>query len=192
MGWQYVQNREVITAMYRFNQAWLLDSTNAEAYHGFGYITGMFEAYKESFDNFDRGLRCDSSNIELLKDYVFMIIVKQKTAPSSSDISHAERLIRHTLAVNPNYAYAHHLNAKVLFYKRDYAEAWESLYLAKLKGSNSFDQVFIKVLHARMPDPRKELVKNYASSFPFLASFPEMSPKTPPLIPNSPFLILNF
>lgn len=160
LGWQSIQNRDAITAMNRFNQAWLLDSTNAEAYRGFGYILGMFEAYSESFSHFNRAVHYDSSNVGMLNDYVFMMLVKQKALPTKSDIINAEKLNLHALSLNPSHGYTHQLMSKILYYKNDYEEAWESLYRSKKNGNERFDQDFIKDLHAKLSDPRKEFVKD--------------------------------
>ena len=38
-GWSYWQKQDRATAMSRFNQAWLLDPENGDAYHGFALAT---------------------------------------------------------------------------------------------------------------------------------------------------------
>ncbi len=38
-GWSYWAKRDIATAMSRFNQAWLLDPENGNAYHGFALVT---------------------------------------------------------------------------------------------------------------------------------------------------------
>jgi tetratricopeptide (TPR) repeat protein len=40
-GWGYWARRDLGTAMSRFNQAWLLDPENGDAYHGFALVTSM-------------------------------------------------------------------------------------------------------------------------------------------------------
>lgn len=47
LGWQYFFRNDFSTAMKRFNQDWLLDPNNPEAYWGFGLIRkkeGDYEA----------------------------------------------------------------------------------------------------------------------------------------------------
>lgn len=41
LGWQYFFKGDVDTAMKRFNQAWLLNHDNGDAYHGFAVITAQ-------------------------------------------------------------------------------------------------------------------------------------------------------
>lgn len=40
-GWSYWAKRDLATAMSRFNQAWLLDPENGNAYHSFALITSV-------------------------------------------------------------------------------------------------------------------------------------------------------
>tara|TARA_R110000868_G_scaffold295250_4_gene555681 strand:- start:1093 stop:1434 length:342 start_codon:yes stop_codon:yes gene_type:complete len=39
-GWEYFYKDDNDTSMKRFNQAWLLDKTNAQVYWGFGNLLG--------------------------------------------------------------------------------------------------------------------------------------------------------
>lgn len=40
-GWSYWAKRDLVSAMARFNQAWLLDPENGNAYHGFALVTSV-------------------------------------------------------------------------------------------------------------------------------------------------------
>ncbi|NOU36898.1 MAG: hypothetical protein HOO88_09040 [Kiritimatiellaceae bacterium] len=40
LGWKYYDRNDLSTAMKRFNQAWLLNTNNADAYQGLGAIVG--------------------------------------------------------------------------------------------------------------------------------------------------------
>jgi tetratricopeptide (TPR) repeat protein len=67
-GWGYYYQNKPDTAMMRFNQAWLLDSLNAEIYWGFGILTGIQKKYKESSDLFERSLQLNPSDAKVLGD----------------------------------------------------------------------------------------------------------------------------
>lgn len=41
LGWQYFFRGDVATAIQRFNQAWLLNPENGDAYHGFAVVTAQ-------------------------------------------------------------------------------------------------------------------------------------------------------
>jgi Tfp pilus assembly protein PilF len=40
-AWSYWTKRDIATAILRFNQAWLLDPENGDAYHGFALVTAV-------------------------------------------------------------------------------------------------------------------------------------------------------
>ena len=61
-GWKYFYNNDFDSAMMRFNQAWLLDSTNADIYWGFGNILGRQHKFQESLKYFDKSLSFNSKN----------------------------------------------------------------------------------------------------------------------------------
>ena len=48
--------------MMRFNQAWLLDRTNADVYWGFGNLLGMKGQYKESISLFKKSISLNAKN----------------------------------------------------------------------------------------------------------------------------------
>ena len=48
--------------MMRFNQAWLLDSLNADVFWGLGDLVGQQKKYKESVVFFDHSLRLNAAN----------------------------------------------------------------------------------------------------------------------------------
>jgi len=56
LGFNNLQKGDVRTAMYRFNQAWLLDPKNENDYWGFGAVYFNFNDYKEALMQFEKGL----------------------------------------------------------------------------------------------------------------------------------------
>lgn len=64
-GMEYAKKGDPKTAMYRLNQAWLLDSKNAEAYHGFGYVMAGLGAFKEALNEYNEGLKFAPENEQM-------------------------------------------------------------------------------------------------------------------------------
>jgi tetratricopeptide (TPR) repeat protein len=62
MGWNCFDVNDFDQAMKRFNQAWLLDSSNADIYWGFGNVLGKQSEFKESLEYFDRSIHLNSNN----------------------------------------------------------------------------------------------------------------------------------
>jgi len=67
-GWQYLYSKKLDTSMMRFNQAWLLDSLNADIYWGFGNLLGMQGKYKESIPFLERSLKINPDNAKVWND----------------------------------------------------------------------------------------------------------------------------
>ena len=67
-GWQYFHSRNLDTSMMRFNQAWLLDSLNADVYWGFANILGVQRKFKESLSFFERSTKLNPNNANVWND----------------------------------------------------------------------------------------------------------------------------
>jgi tetratricopeptide (TPR) repeat protein len=62
-GWAYFYKNQFDTAMMRFNQAWLLDSLNADIYWGLGNILGLRDKnFNESLIYLERSLKLNPNN----------------------------------------------------------------------------------------------------------------------------------
>ncbi|MEA5258621.1 hypothetical protein VB264_12565 [Arcicella aquatica] len=61
-AWEYYYKNDFDTSMKRFNQAWLLDSTNADVYWGFGNILGRQLKFDESLIYFNKSLKLNAKN----------------------------------------------------------------------------------------------------------------------------------
>ncbi len=61
-AWAYFYKKDYDNSMKRFNQAWLLDSTNADVYWGFGNILGMQLKFEESLTYFNKSLKLNPKN----------------------------------------------------------------------------------------------------------------------------------
>lgn len=67
-GWQYYRLNKTDTAIMRFNQAWLLDSLNADIYWGFGNLLGLQGKFKDSISFFEKCLRLNPNNASAWND----------------------------------------------------------------------------------------------------------------------------
>jgi tetratricopeptide (TPR) repeat protein len=68
LGFQYYYRPDFKTAMYRFNQAYLLDSTNTDIFWGYGAIYMAFGQYELAKKQYQVGLAIDSTNNHLMTD----------------------------------------------------------------------------------------------------------------------------
>jgi len=68
LGFKYLYT-DIKTAMYRFNQAYLLDPTNSDIYWGFGAVYMILGQEKKGLDQYREGLKMDPNNPRILTDY---------------------------------------------------------------------------------------------------------------------------
>lgn len=68
LGFQYYYRQDFKTAMYRFNQAYLLDSTNTDIFWGYGAIYMFFGRFDLAKEQYDQGLSIEPDNTHLLTD----------------------------------------------------------------------------------------------------------------------------
>ena len=68
LGFQYLY-KDIKTAMYRFNQAYLLDSTNTDIYWGYGGVFTLLGDFEDAQKQYLEGLSINSKNTHLLTDY---------------------------------------------------------------------------------------------------------------------------
>lgn len=68
LGFKYLY-KDIKTAMYRFNQAFLLDSTNTDIYWGYGGVYMTLGNLESAEKQYLEGLSINSKNTHLLTDY---------------------------------------------------------------------------------------------------------------------------
>lgn len=68
LGFQYYYRQDLKTAMYRFNQAYLLDTTNTDIFWGYGAVYMAFGQYEMAKEQYETGLAIDPSNTHLITD----------------------------------------------------------------------------------------------------------------------------
>lgn len=70
LGFTYLYERgDFVTAMKRFNQAFLLNNENADIYYGYGTVYFNLGAFDEARNQYDKGLAINSNHSEILTDY---------------------------------------------------------------------------------------------------------------------------
>jgi hypothetical protein len=69
LGFSYLYRRDLKTAMYRFNQAYLLDTANADIYWGYGAVYMTLGDHEMAKRQYEDGLLFQPDNTHLLTDY---------------------------------------------------------------------------------------------------------------------------
>jgi tetratricopeptide (TPR) repeat protein len=153
-GWQALRQGNVTNAIRRFNQAWLLDSTNGIALWGMAAIQANTEKATDSLKLFEEAEHFIGNDTDFSVDYAKAIGVAG--AQTSNDALIQDAFARFARAYEK--APQHTLNlqnwAITLFYVGNYAEAWKKIQLAEATPRHAeLDSNFIAELQSKMPRP---------------------------------------
>lgn len=85
-GFDYLHKGDFKTAMYRFNQAYLLDSLNSDIYWGYGGVYMAQEEYERAVNLYMEGLTIHPDNTHLLTDLgSCFLMLCQTLLPTNKD-----------------------------------------------------------------------------------------------------------
>lgn len=108
VGWGLFYDKQLDSAIKRFNQAWLLDSTNAEPYWGFASTLGMKQQFKSSISLFKRYLTMNPRQAKawegLGMSYGQVFFQTKKPAFLDSSITATKQCVRIDPAYGRGYA----------------------------------------------------------------------------------------
>lgn len=68
LGWKYLSHGDLSTAMKRFNQAWMFDRRNPDAFWGFGIIMGRRAEKEDTEKNLTESIHLLATAHELIPD----------------------------------------------------------------------------------------------------------------------------
>jgi tetratricopeptide (TPR) repeat protein len=147
LGWKYYYSGDFDTAIKRFNQAWMLDRENADAFYGFGLILGQRAREEETEKNLLESIKflekansLSPQNVRIMVDFAFShtllgnyLLIKKKSA--KDEFKKARFLFFQAEKIEPKYPLIY-LNWSVLeFYDGNYFLAKRFLDHAKKLGA---------------------------------------------------------
>jgi tetratricopeptide (TPR) repeat protein len=154
-GWQLLRQSNFDDAMRRFNQAWLLDSTNGNALWGMAALqTNKRGKATDALKLFAEAERYSLNDIDFSTDYAKAIGVAGAATKNKALLNDAFA----RFAVIYNKAPQHVLNlqnwAITLYYVGNYSESWRKIIIAeKAPRRGDLDPKFIAALQIKMPRP---------------------------------------
>ena len=151
LGFKYLYN-DIKTAMYRFNQAYLLDSTNTDIYWGYGGVYMTLGDLENAQKQYLEGLAINSQNTHLLTDYGTYFMSQYYVVQPLDDkmaLAHLDSAITYlTKSVqldenDPNTSF----KLSICYYqKKDCENAWKYYDKCKLVGGQPITDDFTKAL----------------------------------------------
>ena len=150
LGFQYLyQKRDLITAMRRFNQAFLINPKNPNLYYGFGTVYFNLGAMEEARNQYDKGLQIEPNHFEILTDYGTTYLgeyyneVNSDPSLASKKLDLALKKLNKSYSVNPDYSSTTYKLSILYLLKNDCENSRKFLDTTKKIDSNVITQDYL-------------------------------------------------
>jgi tetratricopeptide (TPR) repeat protein len=100
LGFDYLYKGDLKTAMYRFNQAWLLDPTNENVFWGFGAVYFTFQDFKTALKQYNDGLTLNPKSSNILTDKASVYMANYNIDQNAKDLDNAINLFKSSLDID--------------------------------------------------------------------------------------------
>ena len=107
LGWEYFNKGDFNTAIKRFNQAWMFDRNNPEAFWGFGLIMGIRAMEENPEENLNESIKFLEKANELSKNNPRLMI----------DLAYSETMLGSFLKNNQKEGFQNHFDRAEKFFK---------------------------------------------------------------------------
>lgn len=155
LGWQYFQRGDTDTAMKRFNQAWLLNAENPNAFWGFGVVMWARDRLDESIRFFERSRVLAPQNALMLTDFALVVTTKGTRSLSETERNaafiQAHALLNEAEALEPMFPLIYANRALLFYLHGEYVAAWLSVDRAQQIDPGAVQEEFLRDLSAKMP-----------------------------------------
>ncbi len=152
-GWEYFNEGQIDTAVYRFNLAWLLNPDNVNTYWAFGLVENSKGNTADAIGLYERALKYQPKNSLLLSDAAGAYLKLYTENKKKKDLKKATAYLDQSLAADSKNAYALFNLSQVKFHEKKYADAWDYLHKSREIDMRTLDYQYLANLMAQMPDP---------------------------------------
>jgi tetratricopeptide (TPR) repeat protein len=159
-GWKYLnaRPRQPLFAIRRFNQAWLLDSNNANVFWGLGAAQCALGEYKDGLELLTKAAKLGENNPGILCDigcgYVHWGVDTKDPSKSQILLGKAITEFQTISKLHPSYEKTYYYWAVALYAEKKYAAAWQMVKKARQLGGKTLDPGFVQELAAKFPEPK--------------------------------------
>jgi tetratricopeptide (TPR) repeat protein len=161
-GWAAVRARDNDLAMRRFNQAWLLNPKNYNAFWGFGAVLSQKGKLAEALEQLETArllIEEPTQRVALLCDLGTVHSAYAARLPADRQLERAQHFVlansrfTESLENDPNFAASWREWAMSLYDQERYSEAWIRVKKARELQAEPFPPEFLKKLSEKMPEP---------------------------------------
>jgi len=125
LGFSYLYQGDIKTAMYRFNQAYLLDPKNENIYWGFGAVYSSFNDIKAAIAQYDKGLAMNPKSSVILTDKATIYFVDSQKDGNQEKLNTAIKLLTTSYGIDAANMNTTYKLSVCYFLRKDCANAWK-------------------------------------------------------------------
>jgi len=159
LGLAELAKGDMKSAMFRFNQAWLVEPDNADINRGFGAFFVALDRNTEAAKFYRDGLEADSTNIRMMVDLATVFLAEYYTNKNEQH-EKADQFLSVAKAMFERAWTKDRTNAEVAFKlsvcnlrKGQCAEAWKFHDLCKALGGGSMSESYVEELKQKCVPP---------------------------------------
>lgn len=151
LGFSYLYRGDIKTAMYRFNQAWLLDPKNENVYWGYGAIYGSFNDYPKAIAQYDKGLVINPNSSVILTDKATLYFVGFQQDNNQNKLNMAIDLLKKSYTIDANSVNTTFKLSVCYFLNKDCTNAWRFYTECAKLGGKPITQDYTDALRKMCP-----------------------------------------
>ncbi|MHA6249185.1 tetratricopeptide repeat protein [Pontibacter sp. CAU 1760] len=154
-AWEYLNEGQVDTAMYRFNLAWLLNPDNKDTHWAFGLVTSAQGDDEKAIEFYEKALTLDARNSMLLSDMATSYLnLYSNGKKKKKHLKKARHYLEESITADAANSFALFNLSKVKFFEKKYSEAWDYLHQSRAINLTHIDYEYLALLTDKMPDPQ--------------------------------------
>ncbi|GAB3231736.1 hypothetical protein GCM10027346_18420 [Hymenobacter seoulensis] len=153
-GYEYLAENQADTAAYRFNLAWLLDPSNADAYRGLGIVAANRNpSPDQAIELLQKGMALAPTNSMLLSDLGTSYLLRYEQTKKKKDLTSGTALLEKATAQDAGNVAAWQQLGQAYYHQEKYAEAWAAIHKAQNINFSAVDFDLVSNLLTHLPDP---------------------------------------
>lgn len=131
LGFDHLKKGDMVSAMYRFNHAYLMEPGNPRIRRGYGAFFMALDRTNEAAAEYKKGLALDSANVPLMMDMASLCLMEyyehkdRNAADADQLLATATVMLKRAVALEPGNAHAHFKLSVCHLRKNGCEEAWE-------------------------------------------------------------------
>jgi len=155
LGFDYLYRGDLKTAMYRFNQAYLLNPKNSGIYWGYGAVYTALGAYDLAREEYNDGLKLDPESAPILTDYgttylgEYYATVRSDYKLATKYLNQAKAKLLEAYAFDPEYINTTYKLSIIYLYSQDCENAKKYLKETRELGGHPITKEYLTDFNLR-------------------------------------------